>query len=138
MLKACSHFVLATADVPKITDFFRQVFQMETHFSNDQFSEFVLPTGFRIAFFRPVGKAGETFSVEPSRRAIGIGVTVADVEVVFQRVQTLLPRAGGSVSGPPKDHPWGERSFLLIDPDGNRWEVTQSPSKDGMLVDRKE
>jgi uncharacterized glyoxalase superfamily protein PhnB len=32
--------------------------------------------------------------------------------------------------------PWGERSFLLTDPDGNRWEITQSPSADGMLVNR--
>jgi uncharacterized glyoxalase superfamily protein PhnB len=41
-----------------------------------------------------------------------------------------------TISGPPKDHPWGERSFLLTDPDGNRWEITQSPSDNGMLTER--
>jgi catechol 2,3-dioxygenase-like lactoylglutathione lyase family enzyme len=136
MLKACSHIVLATQDVPKMTVFFKESFEIEPHFSNDQFSEFVLPTGFRIAFFKPVGKAGETFSVETSRRSVGIGVTFTDVQALYKRVLPLLSKYGGSVSGPPKDHSWGERSFLLIDPDGNRWEITQSPSENGMLVPR--
>lgn len=33
-------------------------------------------------------------------------------------------------------HPWGEKSFLLTDTDGNRWEIVQTPASDGMLVDR--
>ncbi len=38
-----------------------------------------------------------------------------------------------SLASKPKDHPWGFRSFLLVDPDLNRWEITQSPSEKGML-----
>ncbi len=136
MLKAGSHLVLATEDVARITAFFGEVFQIVPHYTHAEFSEFVLPSGFRIAFFRPVGKAQERFAVEPSRRSIGIGVTVDDVEDLYKRLVPILGKSGASVSGPPKDHSWGERSFLLIDPDGNRWEITQSPSKDGMLVNR--
>ena len=44
--------------------------------------------------------------------------------------------AGIQLSGPPKEHPWGDKSFLVTDPDGNRWEIAQAPSDDGMLVDR--
>jgi len=42
-----------------------------------------------------------------------------------------------STAGEPKEHPWGEKSFLLIDPDGNRWEITESPTPDGILLNRE-
>jgi uncharacterized glyoxalase superfamily protein PhnB len=60
---------------------------------------------------------------------------VSDVEATY-RTLAGMTGAGIALSGPPKDHPWGEKSFLLTDPDGNRWEITQAPSDDGMLVDR--
>ena len=74
-----------------------------------------------------------TFSTSTERNTASIGVTVQDVDAVFATVTKL---ESCTVSGPPKDHPWGERSFLLTDPDGNRWEVTQTPSADGMLLNR--
>ncbi len=133
MLRAVSHLVLASNDVPRITDFFARAFGMSPHFANDMFAEFVLPSAFRIAFFKPVGASARTFSASAERTGSAIGITVADVDAVHRT-------AGGldscQVSGPPRDHPWGERSFLLTDPDGNRWEVTQSPSPSGMLTDR--
>ena len=133
MLLACSHLVLASEDVPNITDFFSRTFSLSPHFANDMFAEFVLPSAFRIAFFKPVGPTARTFSTSAERRTSSIGITVADVDAVYDTV-TALERC--TVSGPPKDHPWGERSFLLTDPDGNRWEVTQTPSPDGMLRNR--
>ncbi len=133
MLLACSHLVLASSDVPRITAFFGSAFAMEPHFANDMFAEFVLPSGFRIAFFEPVGPTARTFSTSSSRDTASIGITVRDVDEAHAVVTQL---EGCSVSGPPKDHPWGERSFLLTDPDGNRWEVTQTPSPDGMLRNR--
>jgi uncharacterized glyoxalase superfamily protein PhnB len=61
---------------------------------------------------------------------------VKDVDDLYQKVLSQDQDYHLQTSGPPKDHPWGERSFLLIDPDGNRWEVTQSPTDKGMLVDK--
>lgn len=136
LLRAVSHLVIATAHVPAITRFFSAAFEIAPVFENDQFSEFVLPSRFRIAFFLPVGAAAQRFDAAASRAAHSIGVTVDDVDAAFARISAMDEGLGHVVSGPPKDHPWGERSFLLIDPDGNRWEVTQSPSKDGVLVDR--
>jgi predicted enzyme related to lactoylglutathione lyase len=133
MLLACSHLVLASADVPRITQFFSEAFAIPPHFANDLFAEFVLSSGFRVAFFKPVGASAATFSASAERTASAIGITVDDVDAAHAAVIRL---ASSQVSGPPKDHPWGERSFLLTDPDGNRWEVTQSPGDDGMLVDR--
>lgn len=135
MLMACSHLVLASADVPRITKFFGDVFGVTPHFANDMFAEFVLPSAFRIAFFKPVGPTAKTFSTSPERLGSAIGITVGDVNAAYAAVEALESGVC-TVSGPPKDHPWGERSFLLTDPDGNRWEVTQSPTPTGMLANK--
>jgi uncharacterized glyoxalase superfamily protein PhnB len=133
MLLACSHLVLASSDVPRITRYFSEAFGVAPHFANDMFAEFVLPSAFRIAFFTPTGPTARTFSTSAERGTASLGVTVADVDAVYARVANL---ESSGVSGPPKDHPWGERSFLLTDPDGNRWEITQTPGADGMLQNR--
>lgn len=134
--RALSHLVIAARDVRAQVHFFCSVFELSTHFENDEFAEAVLPSGFRVAFFRPVGKSARYFNAASSREGLSIGITVEDVEAMFQRLQSFKDRYSFQVSGPPKEHPWGEKSFLLIDPEGNRWEVTQTPSKDGMLVNR--
>ena len=133
MIQACSHLVIATEDVGAMTVFFKGLFEVSPHFSNEMFSEFVLPSRFRIAFFKPVGAAAKYFSSEPSRKGLSLGVTVDDVEALYRKASTEF-KDQVELSGPPKDHPWGEKSFLLIDPDGNRWEIVQSPSDDGLLV----
>jgi uncharacterized glyoxalase superfamily protein PhnB len=138
MLLACSHVVIASADVPRITGFFSRAFGVQPRFENDMFSEFVLPSKFRIAFFKPVGPSARTFRAEAERTASALGLTVGDVDAAY-RALVDLGGAGGlaiELSGPPKEHPWGEKSFLLTDPDGNRWEIAQSPSASGMLEDR--
>ena len=135
MLLACSHVVLASDDVQRITRFFSDAFGMPPRFENDMFAEFVLPSKFRVAFFKPTGASARVFQSAAGRTASALGVTVEDVDRVHAAIAAM---AGGmcELSGPPKDHPWGERSFLLTDPDGNRWEVAQAPSADGMLEDR--
>ena len=125
---------MATADVPRITRFVSDAFGLAPVFENEMFSEFVLPSRFRIAFFVPVGASAASFEAAASRQAIAVGLTVADVDAAYARIAALGDARGHVVSGPPKEHPWGEKSFLLTDPDGNRWEVTQAPPGDGMLV----
>lgn len=133
MLLASSHLVIATSNVERITKFFAELFELSPHFANREFAEFVLPSRFRIAFFVPVGKSKESFDTGVSRGALAIGLTVTDVDNFYQKV---MSRQDCQTAGEPKNHPWGEKSFLLTDPDGNRWEITQSPEKDGMLVTR--
>jgi catechol 2,3-dioxygenase-like lactoylglutathione lyase family enzyme len=135
MILACSHVVLASDDVPRITRFFSQAFGVDPRFENDMFSEFVLPSKFRVAFFKPVGPSARTFRATAERSGGALGVTVADVEAAYSAIAALAGPAF-QLSGPPKAHPWGEKSFLLTDPDGNRWEIAQSPAAGGMLEDR--
>src|SRR5688500_8535788 len=109
MLLACSHVVLATADVPRITRFFVQAFGAAPQFENEMFAEFVLPSRFRIAFFKPAGASARTFRASADRGGSALGLTVTDVEQVYRSLAVL---AGFDIelSGPPKDHPWGEKS----------------------------
>jgi len=134
VIRAASHLVLATGDVPVITRFFVEAFGLTPAFENDMFSEFVLTSRFRIAFFKPVGASAQSFDATASRKGSAVGLTVADVDEAFARLDSLRGLFAHQLSGPPKEHPWGEKSFLLTDPDGNRWEITQSPSGDGLLV----
>jgi len=136
MLLAGSHVIIATDDVPRITAFFGRAFAIGPAFENDMFAEFVLPSKFRIAFFKPVGASAASFTAAGDRSGTALGVTVADVDATYARIAALLSESGARVSGPPKTHPWGEKSFLLTDVDGNHWEITQAPSPDGMLTDR--
>ena len=136
MLMACSHVLLASDDVPGITRFFERAFGLTPRFENDMFSEFVLPSKFRLAFFMPVGLSARTFRADAGREGSALGLTVSDVDTLFQTLTSLGADAAIALSGPPKEHPWGEKSFLLTDPDGNRWEITQSPAADGMLTER--
>jgi len=136
MLLACSHLIIATGDVPKMTAFFGQAFEAVPHFENEMFSEFVLPSKFRVAFFKPVGESARTFSATRERAGSAFGVTVTDVEALYARVTGMAEVFALTLSGPPKEHPWGEKSFLLTDTDGNRWEIAQTPSPDGMLTNR--
>ena len=136
-LRATSHCLIAADDVLHLTRFFSRLFRITPHFENDAFSEFVLPSRFRIAFFKPVGKSARFFQSGLAKGTMALGLTVHDVEAVFRRAGELQTEWKIEFSGAPKEHPWGEKSFLLLDPEKNRWEITQSPSADGMLVDRE-
>ena len=134
MIRAASHLVVATDDVPRLAGFFADLFSVVAHFANDQFTEFVLPSKFRIAFFKPVGAAAKFFVATKERGGCAFGVTVDDVDETYARATAGVEKWGLTLSGPPKTHPWGEKSFLLVDCDGNRWELAQTPSADGMLI----
>lgn len=136
MLKNCSHVTLTSNDCPRMQRFLAAAFGLQPKYANDEFFEVVLPSGFRLAVFKVLGKTADYFNAEGARGTLALGVTTDDVDALFAALEPKLAEFGARVSGPPKEHPWGEKSFLLIDPDGNRWEIAQSPSESGMLVDR--
>lgn len=135
MILACSHVTLATNDVAREIAFLRSAFGLEPRYLNDEFGEFVLPSGFRLAVFAVKGRVAEYFKADGERGTLALGVTVKDVDALWRDLEPRLAALGARASGAPKTHPWGEKSFLLIDPDGNRWEIAQAPSASGMLVD---
>lgn len=140
MIQGCSHLVIVAKDVAKMSGFFKSVFEVQPHYENPEFVDFVLPSKFRIAFFKATGTAAKYFHVPAERTGVSYGITVSQIDTFYKRLTDEFlskPNCELQVSGPPKEHPWGEKSFLLIDPEQNRWEITQSPSQNGMLVNRK-
>lgn len=134
MILNCSHIVLTSENVPNILKFFKEFFDITPHFENKEFGEFILPSKFRLAFFKPTGKASMYFAIQKEKKQISIGLTVKNIEDTYQKLLILKENYPLELSGPPKEHPWGEKSFLLIDPEQNRWEITESPTKEGVLV----
>lgn len=45
-------------------------------------------------------------------------ISATDVD----RLHTVLTEAGMHPTGPPQDRPWGERTFTVVDPEGNHIE----------------
>jgi catechol 2,3-dioxygenase-like lactoylglutathione lyase family enzyme len=135
MILACSHLTIATGNVARIAAVFARIFDLRPVFENDMFAEFVLPSKFRVAFFAPVGVTARTFTAAADRAGSAFGVTVRDVQATYDAI-VAAALSDIEISGPPKTHPWGEPSFLLTDPDGNRWEITQAPAADGLLINR--
>lgn len=121
------HIVIASHQVATITAFFSKVFAKEPDFQNDEFSDFAFENGTRVAFFAPIGKSARFFSAEGVRSAVAHGISLRGVDACYERCVQLEQHYSLELSGPPKDHPWGERSFLVVDPDGNRWEVMEAP-----------
>jgi catechol 2,3-dioxygenase-like lactoylglutathione lyase family enzyme len=137
MIVACSHVTLTSTDVPRSMRFLETFLGIAPRYANDEFGEFVLNSGFRIAVFAVLGKTREYFNADGERGTLALGVTTRDVDGTYALLHAQEEQLGLKFSGPPKAHAWGEKSFLLIDPDGNRWEVAQAPSPShGMLVDR--
>jgi catechol 2,3-dioxygenase-like lactoylglutathione lyase family enzyme len=60
---------------------------------------------------RVLGGAGPSFHVE-------ISTSSAGVDELYERLRT----AGIEPEGPPTNRSWGERTFQVLDPDGNRVE----------------
>lgn len=131
-----SHLVISSSNVLRMTEFFRETFGLMPHYANDEFADFVLQSGARVAFFAPVGKSAKYFQADGSRSAVAFGITVSDVNQFYQHCLVLAEKYALTFSGAPKEHPWGEPSFLLIDFEGNRWEITQSPNEQGVLVNK--
>jgi predicted enzyme related to lactoylglutathione lyase len=57
---------------------------------------------------------------EPASSGIRLGFQVASVRAAVSAVEQV----GGNVASLPKEGPWGLRA-VVIDPDGNRVEITQ-------------
>jgi catechol 2,3-dioxygenase-like lactoylglutathione lyase family enzyme len=61
------------------------------------------------------------------RGILGFGAPGFHLEISASDVDhlhTILTQTGMTPTGPPEDRPWGERTFNVIDPDGNHIEFS--------------
>jgi predicted enzyme related to lactoylglutathione lyase len=109
---------LITADIQPLVRFYEQVTgQPATQYTPD-FAELLTPTAtLAIGSTRTLQAFGgaHVASAAANRSAI-IEFRVADVDAEYQRLADSL---GDAVVQPPTTMPWGNRSLLFRDPDGN-------------------
>ncbi|GAA3903267.1 VOC family protein [Streptomyces gulbargensis] len=111
--------VILTADPDVLAGFYTELFGAEEIFRVPEEGR-VFYRGLRIGDtdLGLVTKDGPGGRGAP-RIVLGIGV--ADVDETLGRVRAL----GGTVSGEPRDMPWGQRVAHVRDPDGNPLNLTQ-------------
>jgi len=66
-------------------------------------------SGLELGFLRPLGD-----ELPFGGHGLTYGLEVDDVDAEYQRMRG----AGIDTDGPPRDNPWGDRSFTVVDPNG--------------------
>ena len=98
-----------THDVARLVEFYERTTGLEGHWRTDQFAELVGPS-----CTLAIGSANTTGAAVPeSNRTAIIEFRVEDVDAEYERL------TGVDVVQKPTTMPWGNRSLLFRDPDGN-------------------
>jgi len=108
---------LLTADLPRLASFYEQATGLPaTHYTPD-FAELPTPGAtLAIGSLRTPELFGGAQLAAGGNRSVIIEFYVTDVDAAYQRLAGLL---GSEVVQAPTTMPWGNRSLLFRDPDGN-------------------
>jgi catechol 2,3-dioxygenase-like lactoylglutathione lyase family enzyme len=109
---------LITADIQPLIQFYELATGLAATQYTPDFAELATPTAtLAIGSTRTLQAFGGTHvAVAAANRSAIIEFRVADVDADYRRLALLLAHA---VVQPPTTMPWGNRSLLLRDPDGN-------------------
>jgi predicted enzyme related to lactoylglutathione lyase len=109
---------IITADIRKITAFYEKITDTKCTFYTDDFAELATEsTVLAIGSTKTLQAFGDNDMAQPaSNRSLIIEFRVADTDLEYQRLEEFL---SGSIFQRPTTMPWGNRSFLFRDPDGN-------------------
>ena len=104
---------IVTADMKRLVDFYERLTGLTAAWQNDDFAEFVTHRGIialtHQRLLKPLGEA-----ITPAQnRSVIIELLDDDVDATFKRADSH------NVLQPPTTMPWGNRSLLVRDPDGN-------------------
>ncbi|MEM9462781.1 MAG: VOC family protein [Myxococcota bacterium] len=102
--------LITVEDIEASVRFFVDRLGFDTVFVSEGFVSLRHQRGdLQLGFLRPLGD-------EAPFRGHGLtyGLEVDDVEAEYHR----LCHQGVDTDGPPRDNPWGDRSFTVIDPNG--------------------
>ncbi|MCX4447663.1 VOC family protein [Streptomyces sp. NBC_01789] len=114
--------VILTADLDTLRRFYTDLFGAEEIFRVPAKGP-VFYLGLRIGD-TDLGLVTKKAPEDAAAPRILLSIDVDDVDETLGRVEAL----GGSVSGGPKDMPWGQRVAHIRDPDGNAVNLTQPVS----------
>jgi catechol 2,3-dioxygenase-like lactoylglutathione lyase family enzyme len=114
---------LVTADVDALVAFYARLTQLEPVRPAPEFAEFRFGGAtLAISAEALVRRFNAGAAVAAANRSAMIEFQVADVDAVQARLGAV------DTAMPPTDMPWGNRSMLLRDPDGNVINVFSRPA----------
>ncbi|MGW7554295.1 VOC family protein [Streptomyces rimosus] len=107
---------MITDDVARLVGFYEHVTGVRAEWATPEFAECVTPSGtLAIAGSRTVALFGEDIARAAANHSVIIEFRVPDVDAEHRRLTGL----GHTFVQQPTTMPWGNRSLLLRDPDGN-------------------
>lgn len=107
---------LITDDIQRLVGFYERVTGVGAAWSTPDFAEIVTPVGtLAIGSTRTVALFGAGSARPADNHTAIIEFLVADVDADYDRLRDIV---GDFVAG-PTTMPWGNRSLLFRDPDGN-------------------
>ncbi|MCA9649553.1 MAG: VOC family protein [Myxococcales bacterium] len=102
--------LIAVADLRASVDFFVTWLGFEIVFLSQGLVSMRHPDrGLSVGFVRPLADEAPF-----AGHGLAYGIEVDDVDAEYQRIRS----AGVDTDGPPRDNPWGDRSFTVVDPNG--------------------
>ncbi|MET3875835.1 VOC family protein [Chitinophaga sp. OAE865] len=109
---------IITADIKQLVPFYENVTGTPFKWYTDDFAELRTPLGtLAIGSTRTLALfGGEEIAAAASNRSVIIEFQVADVDSTYQQLTGIL---GEKVVQKPTTMPWGNRSLLFRDTDGN-------------------
>jgi predicted enzyme related to lactoylglutathione lyase len=109
-----------TDDVARLAAFYETVTETPVAWATPDFAELRTPAGtLAIGSTRTVGLFGPGSARPADNHTAIIEFLVDDVDAVHARLEGRLADAGGEWVNTPTTMPWGNRSLLVRDPDGN-------------------
>lgn len=110
---------IITADLPRLVQFYEHVTGLAVTRYTEDFVELLTPTAtLGLGTPRTLALSGGDAIAQPAaNRSVFLEFRVADVDATYQRLAADLDAA--AVVQAPTTMPWGNRSLLLRDPDGN-------------------
>ena len=110
--------VLVTNDVPGLAQFYKEVTGLEST-GVEQFQQFQTDAGGWSIVHEAIVSAELGGAAQAGGNdSMLIGFEVADVDAEFERLKSKVPH----VVLEPVTQPWGNRTFIFRDPDGNNVE----------------
>lgn len=110
---------IITTDVDRLTRFYERVTGLAAKRHTDDFAELNTSVGtLAIGNVRTLPLFGDNHGVEPAaNRSAIIEFRVDNIEGIFRHIEQELGSA--AIVQAPTTMPWGNRSLLVRDPDGN-------------------
>ncbi len=107
---------IITGDVARLVEFYERATEVRAVWATEDFAEIELPTGtLAIAGARTVGLFAPGSARPADNRSVITEFLVDDVDLVHRNLSDVV----GEFVTEPTTMPWGNRSLLLRDPDGN-------------------